>query len=219
VDYIKVLGSLIYITIPKERTAGKLDIKANKGILVGFESSNNFLVYLPNKNRVISSRDVNIKEELAYSKELEENKEDYNSMLNFDLLNQNKLNIEDDITPTSNNNKEASPSPMGEQREQELEGDRSRSPIQAQLEKETSPDSDIEETIEVEVSNEDNNTQLSSSRYPARATRQEINYKGLGGLATIYSLDPKAYITAEPKIYKEPLARHYKDLLIKKPTV
>jgi hypothetical protein len=85
VDYIKILGSLTYITIPKEVRDGKLNVKANKGILVGFESSNNFLVYLPNKNKVISSRDVNIKEELAYNKELKE-KEDYNSMLNLDSL-------------------------------------------------------------------------------------------------------------------------------------
>ena len=84
-DYIKILGSLTYITIPKEKRDGKLNIKANKGILIGFESSNNFLVYLPNKNKVISSRDVNIKEELAYNnKELKD--KDYNSMLDFNLL-------------------------------------------------------------------------------------------------------------------------------------
>ena len=231
VDYIKILGSLTYTTIPKERRAGKLDIKANKGILVGFESSNNFLIYLPNKNKVISSRDINIKEELIYNSEELEEKEDYNSMLDFDLPNQSKLNIEDTFT----SNKEASPNPIREQREQELEGARSRSPIQAQLEEETSPDLDTEETIEVKVPNEDNNTQSSSSRYPIRASRQEINYKGLGGLATIYSLASKAYITTleeeaeqdkskvivedlnaqdiyEPKNYKEAMASPYKDL-------
>ena len=85
-DYIKILGSLTYITIPKEVRDGKLNVKANKGILVGFESSNNFLVYLPNKNKVISSRDVNIKEELAYNSEELEEKEDYNSILNLNSL-------------------------------------------------------------------------------------------------------------------------------------
>jgi hypothetical protein len=84
VDYIKILGSLTYITIPKEKRNSKLNIKANKGILVGFKSSNNFLVNLPNKNKVISLRDINIKKELAYNnKELKD--KDYNSILDFNL--------------------------------------------------------------------------------------------------------------------------------------
>jgi hypothetical protein len=45
VSYIRILGSLVYTLIPKAKR-GKFDNKANKGILVGFELSNNFKVYI-----------------------------------------------------------------------------------------------------------------------------------------------------------------------------
>jgi hypothetical protein len=63
---LRILGSLTYVLIPKLRRKGKLADKANKGILIGFNSSNNFLVYVPSQNRVINSRNVAIKEELEY---------------------------------------------------------------------------------------------------------------------------------------------------------
>jgi hypothetical protein len=80
IAYIKTLGSLAYTLVPKEKKLGKLDNKANKGILVGFESSNNFLVYIPSLNKVISTKDILIKEELSY-KEDYDIKEDYNSLI------------------------------------------------------------------------------------------------------------------------------------------
>ena len=70
ISSIKVLGSLCYSLIPKEirnkQELGKLANKANIGILVGWESSNNYLVYIPKLQKVISTRDVIIKEDLVY---------------------------------------------------------------------------------------------------------------------------------------------------------
>ncbi|TVY50647.1 hypothetical protein LCER1_G009225, partial [Lachnellula cervina] len=52
IGYIKILGSLVYTLVLKEtRKYSKLSEKGNKGILIGFESANNFLVYLPIKNK------------------------------------------------------------------------------------------------------------------------------------------------------------------------
>ncbi|TGO43712.1 hypothetical protein BCON_1007g00010 [Botryotinia convoluta] len=48
-----------------------MDFRARKGILIGFDSSNNYLVYIPANKRVISSRDVDIQEDLIYSHEYE----------------------------------------------------------------------------------------------------------------------------------------------------
>ncbi|TVY50360.1 hypothetical protein LCER1_G008755 [Lachnellula cervina] len=67
IGYIKILGSLVYTLVPKEtRKYSKLSKKGNKGILIGFESANNFLVYLPIKNKVISTKNLIIKEDLNY---------------------------------------------------------------------------------------------------------------------------------------------------------
>jgi hypothetical protein len=78
-SYIKILRLLTYTLMPKSKRGGKtLFIKANKGILIGFESSNNFIVYLLYENKFIISRDVIIKEKLNY-------KDDYK--LGEDYLN------------------------------------------------------------------------------------------------------------------------------------
>ncbi|TVY31428.1 hypothetical protein LOCC1_G008770 [Lachnellula occidentalis] len=65
IGYIKIIGSLAYILVLKEtRKSSKLSEKSNKGILLGFESANNFLIYIPNENKVISTKNVIIKEDL-----------------------------------------------------------------------------------------------------------------------------------------------------------
>jgi hypothetical protein len=65
IDYIKILGSLIYILDPKEKRTktdlGKLIFKSNKGILIGFRSFNNFIVYIPFIDQVINSANIVIK--------------------------------------------------------------------------------------------------------------------------------------------------------------
>jgi hypothetical protein len=62
--------------------------KSKKGILLGFESSNNFIVYIPEDNKVIISRDIIIKEELNYKDDYKLDK-DYNTLLELDLLDYN----------------------------------------------------------------------------------------------------------------------------------
>ncbi|TVY37903.1 hypothetical protein LOCC1_G007845 [Lachnellula occidentalis] len=70
IGYIKIIGLLAYILVPKEtRKSGKLSKKGNKGILLGFESANNFLIYIPSENKVISTKNVIIKEDLIYADE------------------------------------------------------------------------------------------------------------------------------------------------------
>ncbi|TVY37749.1 hypothetical protein LCER1_G008791 [Lachnellula cervina] len=67
IGYIKILGLLVYTLVLKEtRKHSKLSKKGNKGILIGFESANNFLVYLPIENKVISTKNLIIKEDLNY---------------------------------------------------------------------------------------------------------------------------------------------------------
>ncbi|TVY31874.1 hypothetical protein LCER1_G009138 [Lachnellula cervina] len=67
IGYIKILGSLVYTLVLKEtRKYSKLSEKGNKGILIGFELANNFLVYLPIENKVISTKNLIIKEDLNY---------------------------------------------------------------------------------------------------------------------------------------------------------
>ena len=110
ISYIKILGSLTY-TLENNRD-NKLSSKANNGILVGFESSNNYLVYIPSKNKVISSRNVVIKEDLIYkddfiviedySKLLDEESSDYDLLLPYS--NKDTIVKEDDIYSSNNDN-------------------------------------------------------------------------------------------------------------------
>jgi hypothetical protein len=79
------LGSLAYTLILKEKRIGKLAEKANKGILVGFESFNNYLVYIPSFNKIINIKDILIKEDLNYKDEYII-KEDYSDIVPLDSL-------------------------------------------------------------------------------------------------------------------------------------
>ncbi|KAK6611374.1 reverse transcriptase domain protein [Botrytis cinerea] len=86
---IRVLGSLAYVLKHKEKRTNKLDYKSEKGILVGFESSKNLLFYIPNRNKIMSSSDYIIKEDiLYYNKDTNNN----NNLTINDLLE--RLNIE-----------------------------------------------------------------------------------------------------------------------------
>ncbi|CZT12082.1 uncharacterized protein RCO7_11759 [Rhynchosporium graminicola] len=67
-DYIRVLGSLTYVLINKR--TNKFEDKSDRGILVGYESVNNFLVYIPEKRAIISSKNVLIKEYLTFKDEV-----------------------------------------------------------------------------------------------------------------------------------------------------
>ena len=98
ISYIKTLGSLTYTLIPKEkRPNGKINIKANSGILIGFNLSNNFIVYIPSENKIIDTKNLIIKENLKYKADNIENSEsdDYSSLIKYleiDDFNSNKTN-------------------------------------------------------------------------------------------------------------------------------
>jgi len=57
IDYIWIIGSLTYIFDNKYT---KLDTKLKKGILIDFESFNNYLVFISKDNKIYNIRDVKI---------------------------------------------------------------------------------------------------------------------------------------------------------------
>ncbi|EKD15691.1 retrotransposon protein, putative, Ty1-copia subclass [Drepanopeziza brunnea f. sp. 'multigermtubi' MB_m1] len=73
----------------------KLADKDEKGLLVGFESANNYLIYLPSKRVVISSKNVLIKKDLKFKDELINEKSDY-----FDIIEEElpSTKSDDDFT-------------------------------------------------------------------------------------------------------------------------
>jgi hypothetical protein len=79
------LGSLAYTLILKEKRIRKLAEKANKGILIKFESFNNYLIYIPSFNKIINIKDILIKEDLNYKDEYII-KEDYNNIIPLNSL-------------------------------------------------------------------------------------------------------------------------------------
>jgi len=86
IKYFKVLRSLTYTLIPKDtRPKGKIVDKANRGIFIGYESDNNFLVYLPSNNKIISTKNLTMKKELNYKEDYlkEVPEEDYSSLLEY----------------------------------------------------------------------------------------------------------------------------------------
>jgi len=98
IGYIKIIGSIVYTFIPKEVRKEAFNKKYKKGILVGFESSNNYLIYIQEENRVISSRDYLNKEGLVYNNEYKLDKEEY-----FNFIEDFK-NSRDIISSNNNNN-------------------------------------------------------------------------------------------------------------------
>ncbi|CZT13744.1 uncharacterized protein RCO7_11710 [Rhynchosporium graminicola] len=80
-NYIRVLSSLTYVLINKR--TNKFEDKSDRGILVGYKSANNFLVYIPEKRAIISSKNVLIKEYLIFKDEVisKEELESFNKTL------------------------------------------------------------------------------------------------------------------------------------------
>jgi hypothetical protein len=74
IDYFGVLGFLTYTLIPKEiKPKGKIIEKSNKGIFISYESNNNFLVYIPSNQKIINSKNLDIRKELNYKNKFLEN--------------------------------------------------------------------------------------------------------------------------------------------------
>ena len=57
---------MAYILKPKEKRASKFTPKANKGILIGYRSLRNFIVYIPSTGQVMDIANIAIKEDLIY---------------------------------------------------------------------------------------------------------------------------------------------------------
>jgi hypothetical protein len=96
IDYFRVLGSLTYTLIPKEvRPKGKIIEKSNRGIFIGYESDNNFLVYIPSNQKIISSKNLDIREELNYKNEFLKDtpEENYSSLIKYFNTDFNNNNI------------------------------------------------------------------------------------------------------------------------------
>ena len=86
IRYFRVLGSLAYTLIPKEtRLNSKIVNKANRGIFINYKSNNNFLVYLLFNHKIISIKNLIIKEELNYKEDYlkEILDKDYSSLLEY----------------------------------------------------------------------------------------------------------------------------------------
>ena len=77
--------------------------KSKKNILVGFESSNNFIVYIPEDNKVIITRDIIIKKELNYKNDYKL-EEDYNIFLEIKSFNYNNYILIYNKESINNNN-------------------------------------------------------------------------------------------------------------------
>ena len=104
-SYISILGLLYYTLIPKITRGDKnFSNKSKKGILVGFESSYNFIVYIPKNNKVIITRDIIIKEDLNYKDDYKL-EEDYNTFLKVESPNYNDyISIYNKETINNNDN-------------------------------------------------------------------------------------------------------------------
>ncbi|XP_044760209.1 uncharacterized protein LOC123317668 [Coccinella septempunctata] len=69
IKHLRVIGSSCYLHIPAEKRK-KMDKKAEKGYLVGYDGDERYRVYIPSNNKVILSRDVQFQERLKECEEL-----------------------------------------------------------------------------------------------------------------------------------------------------
>jgi mitochondrial fission protein ELM1 len=67
--------------VPKKiKKKNKNSIKTKKDILINFESNNNYLIYLSQEDKIISTKDCSIKEDLIYSDNYNLEENDYISL-------------------------------------------------------------------------------------------------------------------------------------------
>jgi hypothetical protein len=91
-----------------------LDIHLEKGILVGFESTN-YLIYIPKRRTIISTRDIKIIKDSKYIESINIEDEDYNynnlpSYMNSEILTQEVNNKENNSISSNNRDLENSES-------------------------------------------------------------------------------------------------------------
>ena len=201
ISNIRILGSIIFKNVPKEKKNSKLDIHTEKGILIGFESTN-YKCYIPSRRSIISVRDIEIQEEDSKI-ESEEEKEnyDYNSLSIPEYTNSEILtNSESNNVDEDNVNDNISEDNVNEE--------------------------ENEQNDSLESESEQENEQQISVQIPRRSTRinkgqRSENFRELAQLAS------KAYVSfnkdemsslnefKEPKSYQEAISSQEKEIWIK----
>jgi transposase InsO family protein len=63
IKHLRIIGSSCYVHIPAERRK-KMDKKAVKGFLVGYDGDERYRIYIPNDHKVILSRDIQFQERI-----------------------------------------------------------------------------------------------------------------------------------------------------------
>jgi hypothetical protein len=63
IKHLRIIGSSCYVYIPAERRK-KMDKKAVKGFLVGYDGDERYRIYVPNDHKVILSRDIQFQERI-----------------------------------------------------------------------------------------------------------------------------------------------------------
>ena len=93
--------------IPKiTREDKNFNNKSKKNILIRFKSSNNFIIYILENNKIIITRDIIIKEKLNYKNNYKL-KKDYNIILEIKTLDYNNYILiynKESINNNNNNN-------------------------------------------------------------------------------------------------------------------
>ena len=91
--------------IPKiTREDKNFNNKSKKNILIRFKSSNNFIIYILENNKIIITRDIIIKEKLNYKNNYKL-KKDYNIILEIKSLDYNNYILIYNKELINNNNK------------------------------------------------------------------------------------------------------------------
>ncbi|KPU81756.1 uncharacterized protein Dana_GF21660 [Drosophila ananassae] len=64
IKHLRIVGSTSYVHIPCQKRK-KMDEKAEKGYLVGYDGDERYRIYLPEKHKVVVSRDVKFQEKFS----------------------------------------------------------------------------------------------------------------------------------------------------------
>ncbi|UYV76010.1 hypothetical protein LAZ67_13002124 [Cordylochernes scorpioides] len=80
VDHLRIFGTECFVHVPDEKRR-KLDAKSEKGILVGYCSNKDgYRIWMPNSNKVVTSRDVIFKETIpTFSLDIEKRNKELSS--------------------------------------------------------------------------------------------------------------------------------------------
>jgi hypothetical protein len=96
ISNIRILGSLIYRLIPKERRGSKLEPLTESGILIGYKSTN-YQVYIPETDAIRIIRDIKILENETYT--TGDNLEDIDLLEEEDTTTSIQPSIQSSIQP------------------------------------------------------------------------------------------------------------------------